>query len=152
VASLNKWFGMGRLTRDVEVRRTPQGKAVADLGVAVNKQWKGRDGERREEALFIDVVVWEKTAENCEKYLRKGSQIHIIGELINESWVDKNTGEKKSRLKVRADEIQFLDGRQSDQQDEQPRQQQAEPRREPQQRQPEPQPSAEEFVEDDIPF
>ena len=73
MADLNKVFLMGRLTFDPELRRTPSGTAVTELRMATNRSWAGRDGERREETLFIDVTVWDRQAENCCQYLRKGS-------------------------------------------------------------------------------
>jgi single-strand DNA-binding protein len=114
MADLNKVFLMGRLTFDPELRRTPGGAAVADLRMATTRSWTGRDGERREETLFIDVTVWERQAENCCQYLRKGSGIHVEGSLKMDSWSDKNTGEKRSKITVTADRVQFLDSRRGD--------------------------------------
>ena len=70
---LNKVFLMGRLTFDPELRRIPSGTAVTELRMATSRSWTGRDGERREETLFIDVTVWDRQAETCCQYLRKGS-------------------------------------------------------------------------------
>jgi single-strand DNA-binding protein len=114
MADLNKVFLMGRLTFDPELRRTPAGVAVADLRMATSRSWTGRDGERREETLFIDVTVWDRQAENCCQYLRKGSPIHVEGSLKMDTWSDKNTGEKRSKLSVNADRVQFLDSRRGD--------------------------------------
>jgi single-strand DNA-binding protein len=105
---------MGRLTFDPELRRTPGGTAVADLRMATTRSWTGRDSERREETLFIDVTVWDRQAENCCQYLRKGSGIHVEGSLKMDTWADKNTGEKRSKISVTADRVQFLDSRKSD--------------------------------------
>jgi single-strand DNA-binding protein len=114
MADLNKVFLMGRLTSDPELRRTPSGTAVTELRMATTRSWPGRDGERREETLFIDVTVWDRQAENCCQYLRKGSSIHVEGSLRMDSWEDKNTGEKRSKIRVTADRVQFLDSRRTE--------------------------------------
>jgi single-strand DNA-binding protein len=108
---LNKVFLMGRLTFDPELRRTTTGTAVTELRMATNRSWAGRDGERREETLFIDVTVWDRQAENCCQYLRKGSALHVEGSLRMDTWDDKTTGEKRSKIRVHADRVQFLDSR-----------------------------------------
>ena len=109
MADLNKVFLMGRLTFDPELRYAPSGSAVTELRLAINRAWTGRDGERKEESLFIDVTVWDRQAENCCHYLKKGSQVHIEGALKMDTWDDKTTGEKRSKIKVLADRVQFLD-------------------------------------------
>ncbi len=111
---LNKVFLMGRLTFDPELRRTPSGTAVTELRMASSRSWTGRDGERREETLFIDVTVWDRQAETCCQYLRKGSSVHVEGSLRMDTWDDKTTGEKRSKIRVHADRVQFLDSRRSD--------------------------------------
>ena len=111
MADLNKVFLMGNLTFDPELRRTPSGTAVTELRMATNRSWMGKDGERREETLFIDVTVWDRRAETCCQYLRKGSLIHVEGSLRMDTWDDKTTGEKRSKIKVQADRVQFLDTR-----------------------------------------
>ncbi len=114
MADLNKVFLMGRLTFDPELRRTPSGTAVTELRLATNRSWNGRDGERREETLFVDVTVWDRQAENCCQFLKKGSSVHVEGSLRTETWDDKNTGEKRSKVRVHADRVQFLDSRRGD--------------------------------------
>ena len=114
MADLNKVFLMGRLTFDPELRRTPSGSAVTELRLATTRAWSGRDGERREETLFIDVTVWDRQAETCCQFLRKGSSVHVEGSLKMDTWEDKNTGEKRSKVKVQAERVQFLDSRRSD--------------------------------------
>ncbi len=114
MADLNKVFLMGRLTFDPELRRTPTGTAVTELRLATTRSWSGRDGERREETLFIDVTVWDRQAENCCQYLRKGSGVHVEGFLKMDTWDDKTTGEKRSKIRVNADRVQFLDSRRGD--------------------------------------
>src|SRR4051812_30065979 len=113
MAALNKVFLMGNLTFDPELRYTPSGSAVTDLRMATNRVWTGKDGERKEETLFIDVTVWDRQAENCCQYLKKGSSIHVEGSLKLDSWDDKTTGEKRSKVRVIADRVQFLDRRES---------------------------------------
>ncbi len=111
MASLNKVFLMGNLTRDPELRYTPSGSAVTDLPLAINRAWTGKDGDRKEDVLYIDVTVWDRQAEHCCQYLKKGRGVHVEGSLKMESWDDKATGEKKSKIKVLADRVQFLDRR-----------------------------------------
>lgn len=111
MANLNKVMLIGRLTRDPQLRYTPSGAAVADLGMAVNRYYKGQDGNRQEEVCFIDVTVWGRTAENATEYLSKGRQVYVEGYLRLDSWEDKNTGDKRSKLKVVANNVQFLDSR-----------------------------------------
>jgi single-strand DNA-binding protein len=108
MASFNKVFLIGNLTRDPELRYTPSQVAVTDLGLAVNRYYTTKDGDRREETLFIDVTVWNRQAENCCQYLRKGQPIHVEGYLRMDTWDDRNTGEKRSKIKVEAENIQFL--------------------------------------------
>src|SRR5215208_4702060 len=111
MANLNKVFLMGRLTRDPELRYTPNGAAVTDLPLAINRTYTTKDGDRREETLFVDVTVWNRQAETCCQYLKKGRAVHVEGFLKTESWDDKTTGEKRSKTKVEAERVQFLDGR-----------------------------------------
>jgi single-strand DNA-binding protein len=114
MADLNKVFLMGRLTFDPELRRTPSGTAVTELRLATTRTWPGRDGERREDTLFIGVTVWDRQAETCCQYLRKGSSIHVEGSLKMDTWDDKTTGEKRSKILIHADRVQFLDARKGD--------------------------------------
>ncbi|WP_422927342.1 single-stranded DNA-binding protein [Singulisphaera sp. PoT] len=109
MADLNKVFIMGRLTFDPELRYTPSGSAVTDLRMATSRTWSSKDGDRKEETLFIDVTVWDRQAENCCQYLRKGSGVHVEGSLKMDTWDDKTTGEKRSKIRVQADRVQFLD-------------------------------------------
>src|SRR4051794_41709096 len=111
MADLNKVFLMGRLTFDPELRYAPSGSAVTELRLAINRVWTGRDGERKEESLFIDVTVWDRQAENCCQYLKKGSGIHVEGSLKMDTWDDKTTGDKRSKIRVNAERVQFLDRR-----------------------------------------
>jgi len=106
MASLNKVMLMGNLTKDPELRYTPTGTAVCDLRLAVNRKYNV-NGQEKEETCFIDIVVWTKQAESCGKYLTKGSSILIEGRLKNDNWEDKD-GNKRSRLRITAERVQFL--------------------------------------------
>jgi single-strand DNA-binding protein len=108
-ASLNKVLLMGNLTRDPEVKYTPKGTAVCDLGMAINDSYKAQDGTIKETVTYVDVEVWGRTAENCKQYLTKGRPVFVEGQLKLDQW-ETPQGEKKSRMKVRADRVQFLGG------------------------------------------
>lgn len=111
MAQLNKVLLMGNLTRDPELRRLPSGVAVTELGLALNRSFQGKDGERREEVTYIDVTVWDRQAETCCQYLKRGRGVHVEGYLKMDTWDDKTTGEKRSKIKVQAERVQFLGGR-----------------------------------------
>jgi single-strand DNA-binding protein len=108
MANLNKVMIMGNLTRDPDIRHTPKGSAVADLGIAVNRRTSDGNGNWRDETTFVDVTVWGTSAENAHKYLTKGRGVFIEGRLQMDTWDDKATGQKRSKLKVVADNVQFL--------------------------------------------
>jgi len=108
MASFNKVILMGNLTRDPELRYTPKGTAIAKVGLAVNRVWTNEAGEKKEEVTFVDVDIFGRTAENVGQYMRKGRPILIEGRLKLDQWDDKQTGQKKSRLGVVADTVQFL--------------------------------------------
>ena len=112
MASVNKVILIGNLTRDPEVRYLPKGGiAVADIGMAMNRSWTPPDGgERREETTFVDVTLWGRQAEVAGEYLKKGRPVYIEGRLQLDSWEDKNTGEKRNKLKVVGEKMQFLGG------------------------------------------
>jgi single-strand DNA-binding protein len=110
MASLNKVFLLGNLTRDPEVRHTPKGVAVGDLGMAINMSYRTADGQEKEEVCYVDVVVWGRQAETCKDYLSKGSPIFVEGRLQLDQW-ETPEGGKKSKLRVRAERVQFLGGR-----------------------------------------
>lgn len=111
MASFNKVILMGNLTRDPELRYTPKGTPIAKIGLAVNRVWKTESGEQREEVTFVDVDIFGRTAENVGQYMRKGRPILIEGRLRLDQWDDKNTGQKRSKLSVVADTVQFLGSR-----------------------------------------
>jgi len=107
MANYNRVLLMGNLTRNPEVRYTPSGTAVADLGLAVNETFKNKAGETVEQTCFVDVVVWGRQAETVSEYLRKGSPVFVEGRLQLDQW-ENQQGEKRSKLRVRADRVQFL--------------------------------------------
>jgi single-strand DNA-binding protein len=107
MASLNKVMLMGNLTRDPEIRHTPKGTAVGDLSMAINMTYRTQEGTDKEEVCYVDVVVWGRQAETCKDYLTKGSPIFIEGRLQLDQW-ETQQGEKRSRLRVRAERVQFL--------------------------------------------
>ena len=107
MANMNRVFLAGNLTRDPEIRYTQAGKAIADLNLAINRRYKASSGELKEDTCFVNIVVWERQAELAGEYLRKGSSVLVEGSLRLDQW--ETNGEKRSRLRVAADRIQFLD-------------------------------------------
>ncbi len=108
MASLNKVMLIGNLTRDPEVRYTPKGSAVCDLALAVNRSFTADNGEKREEVTYVDIVVWAKLAEIAGKYLQKGAPVFVEGRLQMDQWDDKQTGVKRTKIRVVAENFQFL--------------------------------------------
>ena len=108
MASFNKVILVGNLTRDPELRYTPKGTAVAKVGLAVNRTWRNEAGETKEEVTFVDVDVFGRTAENVGQYLRKGSPVLVEGRLRLDTWDDKQTNQKRSKLGVVAEIVLFL--------------------------------------------
>ncbi len=111
MASLNKVMLIGNLTRDPEVRYTPKGNAVCDLGLAVNRRYTTESGERQEEVTFLDVVLWGKSAELAGQYLHKGRPVFIEGRLQMDTWEDKASGQKRSKIKIVGENMQFIDSK-----------------------------------------
>jgi len=107
MASYNRVLLMGNLTRNPEIRYTPSGTAVADLGLAINENFKNKAGETVEQTCFVDVVVWGRQAETSAEFLQKGSPVFVEGRLQLDQW-ENQQGEKRSKLRVRADRVQFL--------------------------------------------
>lgn len=108
MASFNKVMLIGNLTRDPEVRYTPKGSAVCDMAIAVNRRYMTDSGERQEEVTYLDIVLWGKTAELAGQYLAKGRSVFIEGRLQMDTWEDKATGQKRSKIRVVAENMQFL--------------------------------------------
>ncbi len=111
MASFNKVILAGNLTRDPELRYTPKGSAVAKIGMAVNRTWKTESGETREEVSFIDIEAWGRQAEVIAQYMRKGRPLLVEGRLKLDTWEDKNTHQKQSKLKVVLEGFSFIDSK-----------------------------------------
>ncbi len=109
MASLNKVFLIGNLTKDPEVRYIPSGKAVGDLRMAINRRFKSADGQERDETCYVAVVVWGRQAETCGEFLHKGSPLMVEGRLHYDEW--EKDGKKNSRLRVVAERVQFMGGK-----------------------------------------
>src|SRR4030095_14779295 len=108
MANFNKVMLMGNLTRDPEVRYTTKGTAVAEIGLAVNRIYSSENNEKREETTFVDVTLWGRTAEVAGEYLKKGRPVFIEGRLQLDSWEDKQSGQKRSKLRVVAEGMQLI--------------------------------------------
>lgn len=112
MANLNKVMIIGNLTADPEVRTTPRGTSLTELRLAVNRITSGQgEGERREETTFLDVTCWGRTGEIAAQYLSKGRPVFIEGRLQQDSWEDKQTGQRRSRIRIIAENLQLLGGR-----------------------------------------
>lgn len=113
-AFLNKVILMGNLTREPELRYTPgNNSAICEFGLAINRRYI-QNGQEKEEACFVDIVVWGKQAESCSRFLQKGASVLIDGRLVYDSWTEKDTQKKRSRLRVNADRVQFISSRRED--------------------------------------
>ena len=112
MANLNRVLLIGNLTRDPDLRYTPKGTAVTEISLAVSRIYSGEDGERKEETTFVDVTLWARLAEIAGQYLKKGRPVFIEGRLQLDTWDDKQTGQKRSKLRVVAENIQLLGSRQ----------------------------------------
>lgn len=108
MANLNKVMLIGNLTRDPELRVTPKGTSVAQFALAVNRKFRDEAGADREEVLFVDIEAWGKTGETIAKWCTKGKPLFVEGRLRLDTWEDKTTKEKRSRMKVVVDNFQFL--------------------------------------------
>lgn len=111
MASYNKVILVGNLTRDPEVKYTPKGTAITDIGLAVNRTYSTDSGEKREEVTFIDITLWGRTAEIVGEYCKKGRPLLVEGRLQLDTWDDKQSGQKRSKLKVVGENIQLLGSR-----------------------------------------
>ena len=106
--SINLVFLLGNLTQDPVLRRTTSGVAIADFGLAIRDGWLNKNGEQTESVCFLDIIVWDRQAEACAQYLRKGSPVFIEGRLQYDEWQDKATGARRHKIKIRAERVQFL--------------------------------------------
>lgn len=147
--SYNKTNLIGNLTRDPEVRYTPKGSAVCDISLAINRKWKDDGGQAKEEVTYVDCTAWGKTAELIGQYVKKGDPLFVEGRLATESWDDKASGQKRSKMKVVIEGMQFLGSKQGGEQ--QPARQQQRPAQR-QQRPSEPDEWTSGAESDDIPF
>ena len=111
MAYLNKVFLIGNLTRDPELRVTPKGTSICQFGLAVNRQFKDESGATRDETTFVDIEAWGKQGELVSKYLTKGSPAMVEGRLKFDQWDDKTSGQKRSKIKVVLENVQFLSSR-----------------------------------------
>ncbi len=109
--NFNKVFLMGNLTRDIELKHTPSDQSVATIGIAVNRRYTTKDGEKREDTTFVDCEAWGRTAEVMSQYLSKGSPVFIEGRLKLDQWDDRETGKKRSKLLVVIETFQFVDSK-----------------------------------------
>ena len=113
MAGFSKVILVGNLTRDPQVRYTPGGMAVSDIGLAVSRTWFDKQtNQKKEDVTFVDVTLWGRTAEIAGEYLAKGKQVLIEGRLQLDSWDDKETGQKRSKLKVVGENMTMLGSRQ----------------------------------------
>ncbi|MDP7638284.1 MAG: single-stranded DNA-binding protein [Candidatus Hydrogenedentes bacterium] len=106
---LNRVFLAGRLTRDPDLRYLPSGSAVCTMGLAVSRRYRTKEGEQREDTMFINVETWNKSAEYCNENLQKGRPILVEGSLKMDEWEDKTTGQKRTVIKVNAVRVHTLD-------------------------------------------
>ena len=114
MANLNKVMLIGNLTRDPELRVTPKGTAICTFSLAVNRKFRDESGADREEVTYVDIEAWGKAGENISKYCTKGRPLFVEGRLRLDQWEDKNTKEKRSRMKVVCENFQFLGGGRSE--------------------------------------
>lgn len=146
--NLNKVMLMGNLTRDPELRYTPKGTAVAEISLAINRVWQNEQNQKQEETTFVDVTLWGRQAELVQQYVTKGQPLYVEGRLTIDTWDDKDTGKKRSRMKVTGESIQFLGSKSEQaigQQSQRQRPQQS-------QRPASPPPADDNDEDDDIPF
>jgi single-strand DNA-binding protein len=114
MTGFNKVIIAGNLTKDPELRYTPKGTAIAAIRLAVNRTWKSETGETKEEVSFIDVEAWARQAEVIAQYMKKGRPLLVEGRLKQDTWEDKNTHQKQSKLKVVLEGFTFIDSRPAD--------------------------------------
>ena len=110
MSSLNRVLIIGNLTRDPELKTVGSGANVCDLGVAMNRSWTDNQGQKHDEATFVDVTLWGKNAENAARYLSKGRSVYVEGRLQLDAWKDKESGQDRSKLRIVGERIQFLGG------------------------------------------
>jgi len=109
--NLNRVLLIGNATRDPATRYNPKGTAVADLSLAINRNWTDEQGQKQSETTFVEVTLWARIAEIAQQYIKKGNPVFIEGRLQLETWDDKQTGQKRSKLKVVGENLQLIGGR-----------------------------------------
>lgn len=157
MANVNKVILIGNVTRDIEVKFTPKGSAVADVGLAINRKYSLDNGEKREETTFVDIELWGRLAEIAGEYAKKGAPLYVEGRLRMDTWDDKTSGQKRSRMKVVGENIQLLGSRSSgggnySGEEESSSSAQSRPAARTQERRPAPAPDHSAAPDDDIPF
>lgn len=143
--NLNRVLLMGNVTRDPEVKYTPKGTAIAQIGMAINRTWSDDSGQKKEEVTFVDVEFFGRVAEIAGQYVKKGNPLFVEGRLKLDTWDDKATGQKRSKMKVVCENMQLMGGKPSGEQKPQQRPPAAPP----------PRPQADPDLDaapDDIPF
>lgn len=138
--SVNKCMLLGRLGQDPELKRTTNGNSVCSFTLATTDVWTDQSGKKNEKTIWHKIEAWGKLADNCNQFLKKGSQVFIEGRIDNRSWVDEKTGEKKYSSGVIAKIVQFLDPRENAGQSNNNSQQQSNP------------PKQQTYTQDEIPF
>lgn len=111
MANFNSVVVVGRLTRDPELRYTPSGAPVCSFSIATSRRYVKEDGRREEATTFLDVDVWRRMAEICKQFLRKGREVLVLGSLRQSRWKDPKTQESRSKIRIVAQQVQFLGGR-----------------------------------------
>lgn len=143
--NLNRVLLMGNVTRDPEVKYTPKGTAIAQIGMAINRTWSDDSGQKKEEVTFVDVEFFGRVAEIAGQYVKKGNPLFVEGRLKLDTWDDKQSGQKRSKMKVVCENMQLMGGKPSGEQKPQQRPPAAPP----------PRPQADPDLDaapDDIPF
>lgn len=148
MANLNRVLLIGNLTRDPEVKYTPKGTAIAEIGLAINRNYTTESGEKREETTFVDIELFGRLAEIAGEYLKKGRPVFIEGRLKLDTWDDKQTGQKRSKMRVVGEGLQLLGAKDGETSAPKPQPRTPPPR--PQPKAPDPDLDAPE--EDDVPF
>ncbi len=123
MSSFNKVILMGNLTRDPQVKYTPGGTAVAEIGLAVGRKWLDKQSNQwKEETTFVDITLWGRTAEVAGEYMQKGKSVLIEGRLRLDTWDDRESGQKRSKLKVIGENLVMLGGKQGEKSEPRPEQ------------------------------
>lgn len=128
MANFNKVILLGNVTRDPEVKYTPKGTAIAQVGMAINRTWTDESGQKKEETTFVDVEFFGRVAEIAGQYVKKGNPLFIEGRLKLDTWDDKQSGQKRSKMKVVCENMQLMGGKSEGGQRQQPQRPASPPR------------------------